>query len=54
MAGHGKQAQHHGGILNGEHILTDLNCMLGGDKAATQNIVDMFLMLYNKIEANEI
>lgn len=53
MADHGSQP-HHGGVLNGEHIMTDLNCMIAGDKAATQNIVDMFLMLYNKIAAHEI
>lgn len=54
MAGNGNQSQHSRGALNGEHISTDLAWMISGDKAATQNIVDLFLTLYNKLEAHEI
>lgn len=53
MAGVTTLAQH-GGMLNGEHITIDLISMISGDKAATQSVVDLFLMLYNKIEAHEI
>lgn len=40
--------------LDGEVIITDLTAMVSGDKHAKQSIVDLFLMLYNKIEAHEI
>lgn len=40
--------------LDGEVIFTDLSNMVAGDGNATQSMVDLFLMLFNKIEAYEI
>lgn len=44
----------HPGLLNGDHILSDLKQMLTGDRNAMQSVVDLFLMVFDKGEAHEI
>lgn len=40
--------------LDGDMIHSDLSGMVSGDTHATQSMVDLFIMLFNKIEAHEI